>query len=151
MTPRTTNPIIHLLLLTAWLLTAVSCTMEQSDNGHLDGFWQLTSVDTLKTGIHTDMREQRIFWSVEFHLLQVHDVAGKFVPVIFRFETAHSQLILRDPYIDNRETGDPAVDDAVLLIPYGITAPADTFDILRLTSSHLTLQNKALRLAFRKY
>lgn len=38
-----------------------SCTLESSDNGDLDGYWHLESIDTLATGKTGDYSNRRFF------------------------------------------------------------------------------------------
>ena len=48
-----------MLMLCSALLN--SCEVDSSDNGDLDGFWHLESVDTLATGGRCDYSNQRVF------------------------------------------------------------------------------------------
>lgn len=43
-------------------LLLTSCDIETSDNGDLDGYWHLVRVDTLATGVSSDLSETRVFW-----------------------------------------------------------------------------------------
>ena len=55
------------------LLTA--CDMESSDNGHLDGFWQMTSkTDQYAKRGAVDMRDSGITWAFQGKLLELRDV-----------------------------------------------------------------------------
>ena len=46
-----------LLYLIITFMMIIACDIHRSDNGDLDGFWQLKSVDTLSTGGTCDMRD----------------------------------------------------------------------------------------------
>ena len=59
------------LLICVLMLTA--CTLETSHNGALDGYWKLSSIDTLSTGGINDLTDASIFWSVQKNLLTVRD------------------------------------------------------------------------------
>ena len=59
--------LLYLLLLSLFLST--SCTLETSDNGDLDGFWQLSLIDTLSSQNSVDMRDSGYFWAVQHNLL----------------------------------------------------------------------------------
>ena len=85
----------------------VSCDKEDSDNGNLDGFWQITS-------------SPGITWA-------------------------------SDPYRVDRDSDDVALQNADLLIPYGISDTTTEFYISELTSSRMVLDNSASHLEFRKY
>ena len=49
----------------------VSCELETSGNKELDGYWQMSQVDTLATGGVTDTREALIYWGIQGKLLQI--------------------------------------------------------------------------------
>ena len=51
----------------------MSCEIETSGNGDLDGFWHLVRVDTLSTGGMCDMSGRRVFWSVQVGILNATD------------------------------------------------------------------------------
>ena len=128
-----------------------SCELETSDNGHLDGFWQMRAVDTLSTGGSADTRESGIFWSVQMRLLEVVDTKGRSDKVFFRFEHTGDSLFLSQPYIDNRDSGDIKVTDAELLRPYGIFSLEPHFCVRELNGGRMVLESDSLRMYFRKY
>ena len=59
----------RLLYFTLSLIMISSCTLDSSDNGALDGYWQLSSIDTLANGHSVNMRDSGIFWDYNFNLL----------------------------------------------------------------------------------
>lgn len=141
-----------LLLCCAVGLTTTACTLETSDNGSLDGFWQLTQVDSLHNGMMTDMRTSGIFWAVQAKMLEVRNVYKKHsTNVIFRFQHIGNWLILSEPVVDNREAGDSILTDMRLLRPYGLTGPNDTLTIWRLDGEEMLLDSKIVRMHFRRY
>jgi len=79
-----------------------SCTLEMSDNGHLDGYWQLTTVDTLTNGKSEDVRERLLFLSVEKDLLRLCDQGNATVDCYCRFEKTSSSLRIYNPYRNDR-------------------------------------------------
>lgn len=131
-------------------ITLSSCTIETSDNGDLDGFWHLTSVDTLSTGGVRDMSEELIFWSVQVNLLNTVDRQGSAGSYFFRFERGESTLRLYSPCLDDRMSGDPEVTSPEVLQPFGVNAIDETFNVERLTNSRMTLSSDELRLSFVK-
>lgn len=141
----------YLVVVMAALLALSACTLEISNNGKLDGMWQLTQIDTLATEGQTDMREAGIFWSVQNHLLRVAAVYGGADPVLFRFQKTDGQLTIGDPYIDIREKGDVKVEDAAQLAFYNIDALEQTFGIEQLKSGKMVLRSGRFRFHFRKY
>ena len=59
-------------IIISFILT--SCELEMTDNGALDGNWQLRQIDTLSTGGTCDMSRSYIYWAVQNHILQVRDI-----------------------------------------------------------------------------
>ena len=43
------------------VLVLASCSMETSHNGALDGYWKLTTIDTLSTGGINNLKKASIF------------------------------------------------------------------------------------------
>ncbi len=124
-----------------------------SGNGTLDGFWQLQQADTLHNGHSGNMLESRIYWAVQGNLLQMQDLKGELPRhhVFFRFELKDGLLRLWDPVYDDRTISDSIVTDVRTVQFYGLSSLEETFKVLRLESSAMTLESKHLRLYFRKY
>ena len=139
------------------LLTFMSaCDLHTSNNGDLDGFWQLTSMDTLSTGRSGDMRSQKIFWSVQASLLEMrdlHDVNPGMChePILFRFNHEGDRLSLSEPIANNRNISDSIVVDPVTVRFYGLSRLDETFKVLQLDADNMTLQSEFYRMYFRKY
>lgn len=136
-------------LIVSSLFTLIGCDIEMSDNGDLDGLWQLRSVDTLSTGASGDMRESGVYWAFQFDLMEAQMVNED--GIFFRFTLTADSLLLYDPYIDERDSSDIALTDPTILYPYGIHALDEGFAVLSLSSSAMQLQCDELRLTFRKY
>ena len=129
-----------------------SCTLETSNNGKLDGFWQLTQLDTIATGGITDMREKNAFWAVQMHLLEVKEPSGNTSQnVIFRFERRGDSLIINQPRYNDRRNGDPVITDPSLLNKHGIYHLREGFFVGRLDNNYMDLQSDRFRFHFRKY
>ena len=133
-----------------------ACDIENSHNGDLDGFWHLERVDTLKTGGVTDLRQKRIFWSVQAKLLLTKDLDNDPSGYIFRFSQEGEELILSQPHTNGghqsgTDDGDQPVTDVRLIAPYGINNLEERFHKDHLNSSHLTLSTDELRLYFKKF
>ena len=132
------------------LLSFSSCDLEMSDNGKLDGYWQLARIDTIGGG-GCDMVPSRIFWSVQLHLLQLSDHSGRNSTYLLRFEQGDTHLRVYDPYLSARNEGDKPLDDAAVLQPYGIQSLDELFVIEGLDNKNLTLKSSLLRLQFNRY
>ncbi len=126
-----------------------SCHLEASDNGDLDGYWQLTTVDTLSTDGTQEMKSAEIFWAFQFRLLQVRDSNENRYNIRFKHEK--NMMKLYDPYHDKRELGDEKVTDPAVLAKYGINALEESFVIEHLNREKMILKGDKLRLIFRRY
>ena len=132
-------------------LMLTACTIETSDNGSLDGFWQLAQVDSLHNGIVVDMRSSNIFWAVQAKMLEVRQADRIKGNVIFRFQHIGNWLILSEPVVNDREIGDSILTDVELLRPYGLTGLSDTLRIWQLDGEQMLLDSKIVRMHFRRY
>lgn len=131
-----------------------SCDLERSDNGELDGYWHLVGVDTLETGGHLDLSQQKIFWAVQAKLIHLSGSSEEFY---LRFRQTDDSVVVNQPYLDNghqdngTDGGDIPVSDASVLAPYGILHLEEPFQKEKLTGSRMILKSTALRLDFRKF
>ena len=137
---------IPLLLLAVALMG--SCTLENSDNGKLDGFWYLSYVDTLATGCQEDMRDAGITWSFQHKLLEVRTASGG--DVFFRFRQSPDSLVLSEPAKFVGQGMEEEITDISLLAPLGINQLEEHYRIVSLTSSKMALHSETLRLYFKK-
>ena len=133
------------IFITAAMLTA--CEFHSSDNGDLDGFWQMTQMDTLSTGGSEDVRESLIFYSFEVDLMTAQRL--NYDDVYFRFSHTSDSLILYDPTDGGRT--DNAITDVSELQPMGINRLREGFLVEGLNSDNMILKSQELRLYFRKY
>ncbi len=147
----------HILLITASAITAVqvlvSCTIENIDNGDLDGFWHMEAMDTVATGGRLDLSDEVLFWAFQAKLMHTQGSTDEF---FFRFTHSGGTLLLYDPYLDHwhqdqEDGGDIEVEDPTLLHPYGIQTLADTFTVETLNSSKMILSTQQHRLHFTKF
>ena len=137
--------LIYSLLLAA---TLGSCTLETSNNGHLDGFWQLYSLDSLSSGTSVDMRGSHVFWSIQVRLLEARNSDGR---ILLRFNYTGDSLFLSNPYANARDSSDIKITDVAKLAPLGINKLEEHFAVKTLNSDNMTLESPTLRLYFRKY
>ena len=145
----------RILYLVIALASIVACgEYHMWDNGTLDGFWQLTQVDTLGNGHSEDYRHRMIFWSIQSNLLQMqdkHDLTHAYFGIYFHFRHEGDSLVVFDPTIDNRLISDSLVTEVRMLRFYGVYNLEQTFRVLRLEDTKMTLENERLRMYFRKY
>ena len=145
------------LLLIASLPFLMSCDLETSDNGNLDGYWHLMSVDTLATSKQCDMSKQKVFWAVQVNLIQLRGAdhvkeGGEGREFYERFELKNNMLSLYDPHEKDRENGDPVITEERLscLHPYGINNLKEQFEVLDINNHEMILKSSMLVLRFRK-
>ena len=132
-------------------LILTSCELEMTDNGALDGNWQLRQIDTLSTGGTCDMSRSYIYWAVQNHILQVRDIDNNNLIILFRFEKKGDRLTIHSPYRVIIKAELEPIEDIEQLTPYGILETEDTFTFENLSSGNMTLKNEFFRLHFRKY
>lgn len=130
-------------------LLLVGCEMEHSDNGDLDGLWQLRALDSLYNGQTVDMRDRQVTWGFQGTLLETRSKRSK--TYILRFAHEADILKLYSPYVSDRDHGDVKVEDAAGLNALGINKLEESFKVLHLSSDQMDLQSETLRLHFRKY
>lgn len=144
--------ILSRIIILAVMGLACACDkFHTSDNGALDGYWQLTAVDTLANGHSTDMKEKMIFWAVQTDLLEIRDLTDKHPNILFRFNRSANTLRLYEPVANNRIISDSIINNPATLYYYGLSHLSETLQVLHLSSSNMTLQSERLRMNFRKY
>lgn len=136
----------------------VSCTLESSDNGDLDGFWHLESIDSLETGKTVDFSEKYVYWGVEHKLIAVKETDTNREKFYFRFEQTSDSLKITKVYRNHwhQDQGDDGGDIPVEeVIPdlqyYGINAIPEGFQKEALSGSKMILKSKTIRLKFKKF
>ncbi len=140
---------IYSLLLLLFLMS--SCEIEHSNNGKLDGFWHLESIDTLSTGGHTDLSKYRLFWSVQGDLMAFNDYSYKLLPCILQFQYAKDNLTLHHILISDRSKGDIVIKDTKQIKYYGVNSLNESFKIESLNAFDMQLSTKKLRLSFKRF
>lgn len=139
----------------------VACgELEGSDNGSLDGLWQLTQIDSVSSGARVSMSQRQVFWSVQGKLLEIRDHLEEdgngHYAVFFKFEFSGDTLNISKPIINDRRISDrePEVSETAV---YGIQYLGEPFLVNRLTSKQMVLETcrqeplENVRMYFRKY
>lgn len=126
----------------------VSCTLETSDNGDLDGMWHLVRVDTLDhydDRAHSlDLSNQSKFWRFQFKLLAINNS-------LWRFHHEGDSLIISEPRSGGAEEHENLMTDVSSLQSYGINATTERFKVMQLNGKRMELTNEHLRLVFKKH
>lgn len=151
--------LIWTVIITGIVFGMSSCEMETSDNGDLDGFWHLESVDTLSTGGSFDLSEKRVFWGVQHKLISIthYELLGS-RGYYARFEQTGDSLILSSFYKNHwhqdkgTDGGDiPMTEMNDTLRNCGINHLEEHFHKEVLTGSKMVLSTKEYRLRFKKF
>ena len=134
----------------AALLLLTSCEIEFSNNGKLDGFWQLIAVDMLATQHTSDLKTSGRTWAFQGRLLEMRDTKGGYSDLYFSFEHRGDSLFLDSPYLSDRDADDIKITDVNIVRPYGVNGLKEGFEIESLSNNKLILRSKTLRLMLRK-
>jgi len=135
----------------AAFLLLTSCEIEFSNNGKLDGFWQLIAVDTLATQHTSDLKTSGRTWAFQGRLLEMRDTKGGYSDLYFSFEHRGDSLFLDSPYLSDRDADDIKITDVNIVRPYGVNGLKEGFEIESLSNNKLILRSKTLRLLFKKH
>ena len=135
----------------AAFLLLTSCEIEFSNNGKLDGFWQLIAVDTLATQHTSDLKTSGRTWAFQGRLLEMRDTKGGYSDLYFSFEHRGDSLFLDSPYLSDRDADDIKITDINSVRPYGVNGLKEGFEIESLSNNKLILRSKTLRLLFKKH
>ena len=135
----------------AAFLLLTSCEIEFSNNGKLDGFWQLIAVDTLATQHISDLKTSGRTWAFQGRLLEMRDTKGGYSDLYFSFEHRGDSLFLDSPYLSDRDVDDIKITDINIVRPYGVNGLKEGFEIESLSNNKLILRSKTLRLLFKKH
>lgn len=131
------------------LLLMTSCEFEMSDNGTLDGLWQMTEMQETNKDV-VDMRETGITWGFNFKLLEIRDKSMVF-GYLCRFEHKDGHLRVYEPREQKHMEYDKLIIDPIVLNPFGIYTNDENFKIEVLTEDCMILVSEKTRLKFRKY
>lgn len=126
-----------------------SCDFVTSDNGDLDGFWQMTTKEDLRTGQEEDMRDLMISWAFQGGLVQMN--SRDLEEVTGQFDLTENSLKVWNLNQFTHEDGDAKIEDVNVLHQFGVYQLEETFKILELNKNTLRLQSDSVRLNFRKY
>lgn len=140
----------------AALMVLTACELHTSDNGDLDGFWQLTQMDTLSTNRSGDVRSMKIFWAVQGDMLEMrdlhtYDVEEQHEMLNFRFRLEQGRLYLTEPIANDRDISDSIVTSTATVAFYGLSRTDEVLDVVQLSAEKMTLQTELYRMYFRKY
>ncbi|MDR1937796.1 MAG: lipocalin-like domain-containing protein [Tannerellaceae bacterium] len=126
------------------LLLATSC-YKASINGKLDGMWQLMEIEK-SNGELTDVKNERIYYSVQLHLINLKKIGGG--EFLGRFVHSGDSLLINDVRIYR---GEDKLATKEQLAPFGFNGVSEHFKVEALTHSQMVLRSEYATLRFRKY
>lgn len=127
-----------------------SCDFVTSDNGDLDGLWQLTFKENLRTNQTVDMRDKMVAWAFQRGLVQMN--SEQLEEVTGEFALTDEWLKVTNLNYFTHTDGDARIDSVDnVLRELGIYGLEPTYQVKELSKSTLRLQNDSIRLNFRKY
>ena len=124
---------------------------DHSENGKLDGYWHLVTVDSLTNGVSTDLGEKRYFWAIQATLLELYSpdwLGGQHF--VSRISYQDNRLTIIELRYDKREEGDPVVESVDKVRPFGVNNVTEIFQVEELSGRSMTLSTPELRLRFKK-
>lgn len=133
------------------ILLFSSCQIESPHNDKLDGYWHIEQIDTIATGGHADLREARVTWSIQAHLLQIRNYDSDERQIyVFHFNSDGQTLQLIDAYFDDRTIGDSLITDYSQIQPYGVNTIPVVYTIESVSRERMVLSDGIIRISFRK-
>ena len=133
------------------ILLFSSCQIESPHNDKLDGYWHLEQIDTMATGGQVDLREARVTWSIQAHLLQIRNYDSDERQIyVFHFNSDGQTLQLTDAYFDDRTIGDSLITDYRQIQPYGVNTIPVVYTIESINRERMVLSDGIIRISFRK-
>jgi hypothetical protein len=148
--------LLGILLLTTLM---VGCDIETSNNGKLDGLWQVTEITYLGTNSRPDsvvaMKSQHIYWAFQNKLLSIRGYEApqtKTTEIVTRFSHNADSLILRDFYFHYVSLDSLVTDTHTHIFnPIGVESNEAHFQVEQLTDNTLSLRSTYAKIALRKF
>lgn len=130
------------------LLSLSSCSVEMSNNGDLDGLWQMYEMQ-IDGAEPVDMRYTGTTMSVAFRMMSLKNY---YQPMVYcRFENTGNTLRIYDFRLGIHDVSDLPIEDPEVLNPFGIFSLDEHFKVEVMTGSDMVLRSDRALLKFRKY
>ena len=153
--------LLSIILLVFSITVLFSCD-KMTDNGKLDGQWQLMSIKY--KNLPTDStysriipkKEEGIYWRFQLDLLMIHtqysNLNGYTHKTTARFNDNGKQLDITETYINYFNKDSLLTDpNTRILSPIGIDGNAEKFNIDKLDKKRMILSTPVKQLVFRKF
>ena len=136
----------------------IACN-EVSHNGDLDGMWQIMEVTYNRNGLYdstVNIKKDKVYLSFQLHLAHLNwstnIITLENSSILSRFSHDGDQLHLYNMYVNFPDRDSLITDSSsMVLAPIGFKGIDNTFQILQLNSSHMTLQSDFARIVCRKF
>lgn len=152
--------ILFPILFIATTLCLIPSCEKATDNGLIDGMWNLReiysklSTDATKYTEYTDCRSKGIYWRFQLNLLYITSkeaLNGHTGETTARFNFTDSHLDITSTYVHYRDRDSLLTDPTTTeLEALGIRGNATSYDVVRLTSHNLILRSASDSLIFHK-
>lgn len=142
--------ILFSLITILFALASCGDLLEHSQNDKLDGYWKLTTIDTLATGGQKNVSEQSLFMAVQGEIMMLNN-RDNGAEYIFQFNHSDSHLKIYDSRKSDRTNGDPLLADPEDLKPFGFNNLEEDFTVEKLTGGKLVINDGTLRLHLIKF
>lgn len=144
MNPRRIIYILAVICIIHLIPTACS---QAPDNGNLDGYWHLRTVENLSDGTILDVKEERIYYAIQLRLVSLRrgDLYKSFIG---RCDRNDDTLIFHSFVILDKEDQQAADSDLKRFYLDGTTSQ---FEIVELSRSKMVLRSDTQELCFKKF
>jgi len=117
-------------------------------NGNLDGMWQLMAIQDNATGRVSNMKNNRLYYSFQLHLVELNDNEA-----FAHFSHRNDSIVMYDWCYGNSDGNSVNVKmtDAIALNKFGLYELRDSFKVEVLTSEKMQLSSRKATLSFRKF
>ncbi len=137
-------------------LCTTGCS-KMSDNGELDGMWQITHVSKCNNGTYgaaVDVKNEKAYLSFQLQLAQIKWLSKSFQgssTILARFQHRGDSLRLYNFYRHFRTTDSLfTAKDTLLLSPLGFKGFENKFKVLEIGEEDMKLQSTFARIELRK-
>jgi hypothetical protein len=145
-----------LLLIVCLVMGGFSgCNIETSDNGDLDGNWQLMEVHYFDNDSTANTKDSKIFLAFQFSLIRINgsiNTKSDYDYIISRFEHTGDSLILNNFYYNSRAHDSLVTDTSTRdFVTIGVEGNEAHFYIEQLNSKTMILHSDFSRIRLRRF
>lgn len=127
------------------LLLGISSCDKAPINGKLDGRWQLMTIEYEDGSIKEC---QRIYYSIQLHLIEISDKGGRGGTFIGRFSYKGNEVTMSE---FRHRGNEEKLATLTELEPFGLNLPINQLHVEKATGEKMILKSDYARLTFRKF